>query len=425
MTAVLLILLAQAAPGRVLTLGEAERVARERQPQLRVARAGTQAAEGRADQARSGLLPQLSATARYQRSTANAIPSPGLTSRSTGTTSFDTFNFFSNNVALTQLLWDFGQTSGRWRASQANAQATADQERATGLLVLLQVRSAFFTARANKALLAVARENLTNQRRHLDQIQGFVQAGTRPSIDLSQARADTANAAVQVINADNAYVTSKVTLNQAMGVEGPIDYEVSDDALPLLPEEDRELDPLLRQAFEARPDVASAEQQIRAQQLTLRSIQGGYGPTLSANAGLTQGGTSLDDLGWNLSAGVTLNWQLFQGGLTVAQVREAEANLASSVAQLDSLRQQVRLELDQARLAVRAAKASLNASKDALSAARERLQQAEARYVNGAGSVIELGDAQIAEATAGVQVVQADLGLATARAQLLKALGRP
>ncbi|HKC60129.1 MAG TPA: TolC family protein, partial [Myxococcales bacterium] len=212
--------------------------------------------------------------------------------------------------------------------------------------------------------------------------------------------------------------------NQAMGLEGPIDYEVSDQALAPVPEEDQDLGALLQQALDTRPDVSSAVQQVRAQQLTLRSVQGAYGPTLSANAGFTQGGNALDDLGWNLSAGLTLSWQLYQGGFTVAQTHEAEANLAGAVAQLDAVRQQVRLEVDQARLAVRAAKAASRAAKVALTSARDRLQQAEARYQNGAGSVIELGDAQIAEAQAGAQVVQSDLGLATARAQLLKALGR-
>jgi len=116
--------------------------------------------------------------------------------------------------------------------------------------------------------------------------------------------------------------------------------------------------------------------------------------------------------------------ELARRRFTVAQTHEAEANLAGAVAQLDAVRQQVRLEVDQARLAVRAAKAASRAAKVALTSARDRLQQAEARYQNGAGSVIELGDAQIAEAQAGAQVVQSDLGLATARAQLLKALGR-
>jgi outer membrane protein len=425
MTAALLLLFAQAASARVLTLQEAERVAQERQPQLRVARAGTQAAEARADQARSGLLPQVSATGRYQRSTANTSPSPGFTSTRSAGTSFDTFNFYSSNLALSQLIWDFGQTSGRWRASQALAEATALQERTTAEQVLFQVRFAFFEARADKALVAVAEENLTNQRRHLEQIQGFVEAGTRQPIDLTQARADTLNAQVQLINAENTYVTSKVLLNQAMGADGPIDYDIADDALPQLRDEDDAPDLLLKAALQARPELASAEQQIRSQQLTLSSIRGAYAPALTGNAGFTQGGTQIDNLGWNLSAGVTLSWQLFQGGLTVAQVHEAEANIAAAAAQLEVVRQQVRVDVEQARLAIRAGKAALTSSREAVAAARERLEQAEARYQNGAGSIIELGDAQIAEAQAGAQVVQADHQLATARAQLLKALGRP
>jgi hypothetical protein len=39
--------------------------------------------------------------------------------------------------------------------------------------------------------------------------------------------------------------------------------------------------------------------------------------------------------------------------------------------------------------------------------------------------VIELGDAETFDATAGALVVQTDFQLATARAQLVRALGRP
>ena len=424
MIVLLLALVAQAAPSRILTLQEAERVASERQPQIRAARAGTQAAEARADEARSGLLPQVSGTASYQRSTANIIPRPGFVSAQTSS-NFTTFNFFSTNVSLNQLIWDFGQTSGRWRAAQAGAQATADQEQSTAQQIVLQVRSAFFTSRADKELVGVARENLDNQRKHLEQIEGFVEAGTRPPIDLSSARAATANAQVQLTTAENAYITSRVLLNQAMGVEAPLDYDVSDEALPPVPGEDADPAALLQQAIAARPDIASFEQQVRVQQLTLRSIHGAYWPSLGGSLGFTQGGTKVDNLGWNLSGGVTLTWQLFQGGLTSAQVRESEANIANAVAQLDALRQQVNVDVEQARLAIRAGKATLVSAQQALVAARDVLAQAEARYQNGAGSVIELGDAQVAASQAGAQVVQAEFQLATARAQLLRALGRP
>jgi outer membrane protein len=105
-------------------------------------------------------------------------------------------------------------------------------------------------------------------------------------------------------------------------------------------------------------------------------------------------------------------------------VHEAEGNLGFAAAQLDLVRQQVRADVDQSVLAIRAAKGALTSARDALVAARQRLSLAEGRYQNGSGSVIELGDAQIAEANAAAAVVQTDFQLATARAQLLWAIGR-
>ena len=125
-----------------------------------------------------------------------------------------------------------------------------------------------------------------------------------------------------------------------------------------------------------------------------------------------------------MSAGVFLTWNLFQGGLTTGVVHEAQGNLGYALAQLDAQRQQVRVDVDQALLAIRAAKAAQSSSRNALTAARQRLSLAEGRYQNGSGSVLELGDAQIAAANAAAQVVQTDFQLATARAQLLWALGR-
>src|SRR2546422_3511912 len=214
------------AAARIVTLDEAVQSAREHQPQIRQARANTAAAGARASQALAPLLPQLSATAGYQRTTANAITRPGAPSvgpaGSLGAThsKFDTFNSFSDSINLSQLVFDFGSQPNRWRAARAQADAQAATERATALQVDFNVRSAYFTARANRALAQVARETLDNLTRHLQQIEGFVQAGTRAEIDLVQARTDTANARVALINAENAYQTSKLNLNSAMGVQG-------------------------------------------------------------------------------------------------------------------------------------------------------------------------------------------------------------
>jgi outer membrane protein len=412
---------------QLLTLEEAEKLASEHQPSLRLAGASFEAADARAGEARAPLLPQVSASASYVRQTGNFALRPGALPTAVAnlpSPSFKSYNYFLFGGQVQQLIYDFGQTTGRWHAAEAQAKSQQAAARATDLVVIFNVRTAFFNARAQKDLVRVAKETLENQERHLQQIEGFVQVGTRPDIDLAQARSDRANAEVQRISAENAYATARAQLNQAMGIEDTIDYDVSNDAFPPVDSEGLEMDPLVADAIKARPEIAQVDEQVKAQSLTVDSARGGYFPTVAAQGGITDNGPSLDNLVWNWNLQLSLTWNLFQGLLTDETVREARANLAGLGAQLETLRLAIRLEVEQAHLAVRAAAASLEASKEALVNARERLRLAESRYQTGVGNIIELGDAQVAVTSAGGQEVSAVYNLATARAQLLKALGR-
>ena len=91
-----------------------------------------------------------------------------------------------------------------FRAASTTAEAQAATEQFTRTQVLANVRAAFFAARAQKALVAVARETLANQGRHRDQVRGFVEVGRQPQIALAQVETDYANAEVQSISAANA-----------------------------------------------------------------------------------------------------------------------------------------------------------------------------------------------------------------------------
>ncbi len=419
---------APAPPARILTLDEALRTARARHPQVRQAAATTEAAAARTDEAFAPLLPQVSGSGSYQRTTANFTSRPGSlpgsVSSSAGGESWDTFNYFNLGISGSLLLTDFGQTKGRWRASQETLASQQASERTTMAQVLFAARSAFFQARAARGLVQVATETLANQQKHFEQTKGFVEVGTQAPIALAQAGTAVANARVQLITAENGYAVGKAQLNQTMGVEGPTDYDVAD--APPLPVEGEEGggESLLAEAIAARPELTVLLRQIRAQELTIRSVQGAYFPTLGLSTGFTDAGSSTGQLTWNWNALLSLSVPVFQGGQTRAQVREAKANLESLRAQADVQRQQVRFDVEQARLAVRAAKEALSASEEALASARDQLRLAEGRYETGVGSMLELSDAQVALTSAGQQKVQAEYGLAQARAQLLKALGR-
>ena len=93
---------------------------------------------------------------------------------------------------------------------------------------------------------------------------------------------------------------------------------------------------------------------------------------------------------------------------TYSPVRIASANLATSMAQRDSLLVTLTSQLDSARAQIVANHANVSASTEAVTAARAQLQLANARYTQGLGSQIELADAQTAVTTAEGNLVQAE-----------------
>jgi outer membrane protein len=411
--------------GRVLSLAAAEKAALEAQPQLRAARAQTASAEAAADVARSPLLPQVVGSAAYAHEWGAFRTTTGPTSTaSTSPSLSNQFNIWSFGLTATQLIYDFGQTTERYGAAKDTAEAQVFEEHVTRLQIVANVRQAYFTARANKDLVDVAQETLDDQQKHLKQVEAFVQVGTQPEIALAQQKAAVATARVQLISAQNNYDTSKAQLNEAAGLVGGTEYDVVDEEEARIDDEDEPLETLVQKALAARPELANLFKQEDAQHATIRSAKGAYGPTLAASGGASEAGLSLDTLTPNINVGVSLTWPLFQGGLTKATVRQAEANLTNIDAQRDLVALQIQLGVSTAQLAVRSAKATIGASNDALTSAAEQLRLAEQRYATNVGSIIELDDAQVAYTSAAAQVVMARYSLATARALLLAALGR-
>jgi outer membrane protein len=411
----------------VVTLAEALRAARAHQPTLDLARGNATTARGLADQARGALLPQVNGTVSYKRGTTNFVPQPGGMTLGTTpalTSSLATVPQWFAGLTASQLVYDFGETINRWKAARVAADAADESTHTTEAQVAYGARSAFFMARAAKDLVGVARDTLANQEKHLVQVQGFVEVGTHPEIDLTQAKADRATAQLQLINAENNYAVAKAMLNMAMGVERSVDYDLSDEEQPPVEGEDAPVEALIDFAKQSRPEMANLRLNLQSQELGLRSARDMYWPNLGLSGSANDSGPYLDRTNWNFSGVVTLSVPLLQGGAIDAQIHQAQGQVVQAKAQLETERQQVRLDVEQARLGIRSAKGAIAAADDALANTRDRLRLAEGRYATGVGSIIELGDAQVALTTAAAQKVSAQYQLYTARAQLLKALGR-
>src|SRR5262249_42154856 len=182
---------------------------------------------------------------------------------------------------------------------------------------------------------------------------------------------------------------AKVALNQAMGIEGSIDYDVTAPPEQAMTEESAPLEDLLHEALKARPEFMRLEAEVRAQEASRRIAKSGYFPALQA-FGNFNGSKVTDskngDLDWGLNwyVGAGITWTLFNGMFTPHQVEETEAGLDGLAAQRDLLRQQIRSELEAQLLSVAQAKDSLRVSERAVTTADERLKLAEGRYQAGA-----------------------------------------
>jgi outer membrane protein len=415
----------RAAPARQpIALDAAIDLALKSHPSEAQARANVDVASARVVENRSQYLPQVVGTAQYQRLTYNPPNKPGFGSSVSDTSWTRSANYLTFGGTASQLIYDFGQTSGRWSSAEASEGAAAYSEHAVQVQIITNVRKAYFQARALRDLIDVAAGTVANQEMHLKQIEEMVGAGMRPEIDRVTGETSQANARVQLISAQNAFDMACATFNQTIGRSTATNYEPGTDEMPPIAEEDAPLDQLLELALRDRPELASFVKQRQAQEKLVASVEGAYGPNLLAQASLAGTGVALDNLAPNWWVGALLTWPIFQGGLTRGQVAEAQATLRSISAQEDAFRLQVRIDVEQSALAVRAARATLTAASLALENAKRQLQLAESRYAAGMGGVIELSDAQVTQTQTAAQEIGARFSLASARASLWGALGR-
>ena len=409
----------------VITLTQAEDRAMKHQPALLEAGYAAAAGEARVEEARAALLPQVIANAGYRRGTGNRNLRVGLVPlyapNASGGQSHAIFDYLSANLTATQLLYDFGQSTGIWRADRERATAGREDARAILADVILDVRLAFINVRAQKELVAVAKGNVENQWRHLEQVQGFIDAKLRPPIDLAQARADVGTAELRLLMAENDYSLAKVDLRRAMGEASQDDYDVATDEIPPVPDEDASQEQLTRQAIQQRADLSAADRRIRADELALTAARGGYGPKIHLSATVTDVGPlwtpgpfDSRNLRWNYYALLSLSWPLFEGLRTKAVVTEMQATLSQTRARKSLLFLSADVEVDHARRTIAMTKGAIRVADMTVENSRERLKLAEGRYQAGAGTALELADAQLGNVAAAVARVQARFALAGA-----------
>jgi len=443
----------EAAPLRV-TLAEALRRAAADPPAVRVALARVAAAGVQVDAARAGYYPTVtfgltgSASANLSGTFSRNQGPQFLMGIPVGTGTTETANDSnganlgaSANLTARVPIWDFGRTSNAVAAAERGERAAGADVELARVQAMGAVGSAFLTVLSDQEAVAAARAILTQREAHLRIAEGLVTAGARPPIERTRAQVNLEVARLDLTRAEGRTLNDRVVLAAALGVDPVRAVEVvppDEDALAADDDPARAAEAAVR----ARPELAAARLRVDQAEAQAAAARAGRAPVLAGQASLTAGsstasssndsqtngrviGTSTnanDALQGNVAGSLTLTWPLFDPTVN-ANIRAAEASVATARSTLAQQSLQVRSAAAQAALSARIARVALDQAERLAVTAAANLDQATGRYQSGAAPLLEIVDAQAADASARAQVITARLALHTARVNLLAVTG--
>ncbi|MCX7598654.1 MAG: TolC family protein, partial [Armatimonadetes bacterium] len=396
-----------------LTLEDVVKIALANSPTIPIATEEVRRAVASATQARAAQLPNLRLgwTGQTSKSLGRA-GGPGADAHQTQRTA---------QVVLEQTFFESGLKEDI-RAARASAEASRHALADTHRLLVLEVAQRFYTALAGQEFVSVADRAVASAQQHLARVQARIEEGTAAPADRYPFEVELAQAQVQRLQAQTQAQQALDDLKVAMGL--PAETPIALAGALTKPPLPTELSNLVRAAYASRPDVLEQQAYIEAARQTLRAAQLRRGPVISAGGSIGYGRyTDVTDEAWALELGVSL--PLFDGQLTRARVEAARASLAIAEENLRRIRLNISAEVERNYLTAAQAVGRIDAAEAAVRAARISLEAAEAKYALGAGTVIEVTDAEVKLRQAEADRVQAYYDYNTALAALLAALGQP
>lgn len=412
---------------RTVSFVEALRLAVRQPPTVRAALSRVATANAQIEQARAAWLPTvgLSSSPSISFSDRPFLPA-------TNTTPAQRVQGSSVNVdasaSVRWNLYDFGRTSANVRSAERSRDALREDARAASLQALGNAATQYLTVLGDLEAIETTRVTVTQREARLRIARGRVEVGATGPNDAVRAQVDLDAGRLDLTVAEARLASDRAALTAALGLDPLAPVQVARLPDNLLELED---DPAVaaREAVVARPEFAAARHRVAQAEAQAELARANRRPALTASANASVGfnevlaGRGLGGVSENVSGGVGLSWQLFDSSLAAASttadtavVTARENLLAQSLA--------VRTAAVQAAVNSRSARAQVEQSERLAVGTAANLELATGRYQGGAAPLLEVVDAQAADASARIAVVRARLNLALSRAQLLAATGR-
>ncbi|MFI5387284.1 MAG: TolC family protein [Fimbriimonadales bacterium] len=396
-----------------LTADEAVAIALKNQPIIGIARANFISAQGRTQQAASGLLPDFTASSSYNQSS--------LIHGSSGAGS-PVGGQYNSSISVNQLLFDFGRTRDSVRQEEALERAFRHTLTRTQQTLALSVKQAFYNLVQNNDDLGIDNSNVANRQRQLDEAQARLDSGLGAPSDVVQAKTNLAAAMIALSTARDSQLLSQVALAQLLGID-PRTPITPADSTEAAVDPENDLTHLVDTALKNRPDLTAAQEQVTAAKYAVSFSQKGNLPKVTASVGVGSRGAN-DPLATETGTfGISVTWNFADSGFTDGAVKQAKGNEEAARQTLILVTQQVVTDVSQAYVDLQSALQRVDLASVEVANALEFVRIAEGRYTGGIGQFLDMTTAQSALVSAQRDQSQARLDVERVRARLKAAIG--
>lgn len=384
---------------QALTLEQCIQVGLEKSTSMRNARLNLAIQELRVNTARADYFPRIFSTGAYDFSDRIDF-------------GFEPENY-NLGLGAQYTIWDNGQREGGFAQAKESLNATVSRNEGIKQSLILQITEAYYDVLQYQALVEVSEQNLARAQENTQRTKDFVEAGSLIPADIATAEVREGNNRLTLLNNQNLLQVAKARLPRLLGLDPGVLITVAADESYRLYQQRGTIERIeipveeaIQIALDNRPEFKETESQLRSQEwaLTLAKLQ--RWPRLNADVDYN---VNLDDYlrerenfsdfrSW--SAGVSLNFTFFDGGILGNRVKELAMQLEQTRENASDLERSVALDVRQTYLNLKRSEAAVDISKTQVVNARLSLDVIQGRFDVDKAILLELLDAQTSYAQA-------------------------
>jgi len=399
-----------------LTVDQCVALALKQSPELEKAQASLSLAGASLQSSVGTILPHLSGSSSYsQRGPATIDQNGHLDTYSTGISAGLSLVNLSGWADIT------GTALARQSAGAAYRLAVAS--------LTYQVKESFYGVARLEKTLEVARSSVKQSEEQAKRAEAMYQLGSLSRADMLQIQVSFIQSRVNLLSAESNILTAKQTLAGLLGLTGEVAIDPKLD-FPDTTKIRAISDTVAETELEQNPAYRQAKKNKQSKNAGLWSAWLDRLPYLSAsyNYGYSDSRQFKGNSDWadhdSWSTSLSLNWNIFDGGIAEARIRQAAAQAKIAEADFVTARQSVYSELKQAKLSLAMSRQSIGLVADLLQQATESYKLTTEKFRLGSASVLDLLSSQLTYNQAQQQATNTLCDYYLAQARLDKALGK-